>query len=320
MLEQPWSTLVGMAGSLLVLLAGWDILRTTMGVEGGLMTRWVPRCLWQFIMRIWTHPIRERRQRMRMRHVGVLVVLSTLCCWILVLWAGWTLLLMAWVPLQSSVLPEIVLSDYIAFAGSMLFTLGLGQAYPDGHAAYLAAPLACLTGLFIITYGITWLTSMISLGAARHLAARQIASLGTSITDMQELLSNPEQHPIGWSKLDAINTSIMSVDVQLENYPAGSYLASVTPEESFPLQLVRLCRALDAAREQTPLKLDGPRRRLLDGLRASIHSHGLRVGRRHQHLLQHLCRVSSDDTEAVQRLMLHLDGWTWSDAQRAQTI
>lgn len=85
----------------------------------------------------------------------------TLGTWLLLLWAGWTLVF--------SASPEAVLQDpegvpadgwaRAYFAGFSVFTLGVGDYVPNGPVWQLLTVVAVVSGLALTTMAITYLVS-----------------------------------------------------------------------------------------------------------------------------------------------------------------
>lgn len=114
------------AGVVLVLLVCIDVVTTTLssGSPMGPLATWV--------IRITFSPLRYRASGpadVRLRVAGPLVTLAVLGTWIVVLWAGWTLIFSAHVDTVTSAMTGRPVGGLqrAYFAGFSLFTLGTGD-------------------------------------------------------------------------------------------------------------------------------------------------------------------------------------------------
>lgn len=275
---------------------------------------------------------------------GTLIVLGTLLTWILMMWAGWTLIFAsdheAIVDLQTREPVDFV--GRIYFAGYSITTLGTGDVVPVGN--WRVATILCATsGLVIITLAIAYFGPILSAVTAGRQLATYIDSMGRS---PQELILN------AWSgdSLRGIDSFLAHLAQMLHAhtqrhhaYPVIHYFHTGDPAAAVPLRLAALDEALAVMRH---------------GLRPEAQPHPLAL-----HLLEEaisrylhtlgavyiepaaeappppeltpLCAaglpvVSGEVfTAAIARLELRRrllkglvehDGWTWADVPRPETV
>ncbi len=206
---------------LVILLA--DMLQTTLGDGGGWLTERIGSRLWRVVLRI--------TSRMRDRHrflswAGTTVVLSILGTWIILLWGGWSLIFTASISslsLWDTGVPAGVLNT-IYFAGSSVFTLGLGDYVSSEPIWQILTVAAAFSGLFVATLAITYLTPAMQEATRKHALAIHISSLGRSSVDMLRRMSNGSD----WSSLEhhlmGLTGEIARLDQGYLAYPVIHYV------------------------------------------------------------------------------------------------
>ena len=179
------SGLLGFTGIVLVAIAMLDVLWTTLSMTGGgPLSTGLARGLWRSVhgLRHWTGATSTRLLQL----AGPGILLSSLLMWVVLLWAGWTLLF--------SAAPDAVralqtgasasLAGRVYFTGYTLFTLGIGNYVPAPGAWEIATAIASLNGLFLITLSITYLVAVLSAATRKHQLATVIATLGRTPHDI----------------------------------------------------------------------------------------------------------------------------------------
>ena len=171
------------AGLLLVGAVVFDVLKTTMAKGSGFMVDRLGHLLWRILVK--NRPSQGTQGWVLMQG-GLLVMVLSIGLWILLLWTGWTLFFLgagdAVVNAQTNAPATTV--DRIYFSGYTLFTLGLGDFKPEGDLWKLATSLASLTGLFIVTFSITFIIPVLQAAVERRKLALYISGLGTSAEEI----------------------------------------------------------------------------------------------------------------------------------------
>ncbi|MFI7577757.1 ion channel [Micromonospora sp. NPDC049497] len=179
---------MGVLGVLVGLLVVGTILvdaaLTTLSLAGGAgpLTRHVSQGTWRLIRRL---AGRGPRRHRILRWAGTSVLVATFVAWVVGLWIGWFLVFNA--------TPEAVLDQFgrpadgwsrFYFTGFSIFTLGVGDYTPGTTGAQLATTGAVLTGLFLITLGITYLMQVVSAVVDKRTIAGHITALGADPADI----------------------------------------------------------------------------------------------------------------------------------------
>ena len=165
-------------GIALVLLAVVDAMRTTLAVGSvaGPVTGRINHALWGLFLR--------SSNRRVLQLAATPLTLNTLALWLLLLWAGWTLIFAAD--------PTAVVSetgqplggwDRAYFTGTTLFTLGPGDVRAHGTPWRIVSVFALVNGLFLVTLGITYIIPVATAATERRRTAALIAALGNRPDD-----------------------------------------------------------------------------------------------------------------------------------------
>ena len=170
---------MGAAGVIVILVTLYDVVRTTLGMQGGgPLTERLSKGLWKGALGV--H--RARPSHGLLAQVGTVILLAVAGLWALLMWLGWTLLF--------SADPGAVVSSgegeragfwgTAYFAGYTVITLGMGDYRPVGAPWQLATVAASFTGFFIVTLSITFLVPVLSSVVQKRGVALLISSLGST--------------------------------------------------------------------------------------------------------------------------------------------
>ena len=152
------SVLLTVLGSVLVLGIMFEVLWTA-GAEGaGPLTKRLGHYQWQFLL--------GAHRRFGGNWVlvagGVGVFVCTLMFWVATLWTGWSLIFWGTdAVVAASTGAAADGTDVVYFVGYTLFTLGTGDFVPHGGVWQVLTPVASLSGLFVVTFSISYLVSII---------------------------------------------------------------------------------------------------------------------------------------------------------------
>lgn len=130
------------------------------------------------------------RMRIRSREIipwaGLTVVLANLAMWTVLLWIGWTFIFSSFsgaVVTANTHQPADVWQR-IYFVGSTLFTLGIGDLIPQGHAFEILTDLCSASGFFVFGAALAYLVPVISAATQKRSIAVYIWSLGHNPSDI----------------------------------------------------------------------------------------------------------------------------------------
>jgi hypothetical protein len=177
------SGLLGLAGIVLVAVAMLDVLWTTLSTTGGgPLSSGLARGLWRSArgLQHWSGSSRP------LQLVGPAILLASLLLWVVLLWAGWTLLFSASPDAVRALQTDAPASPSgrVYFVGYTLFTLGIGNYVPAPGGWEIVTAVASLNGLFLITLSITYLVAVLSAATRKHQLATVIATLGCTPHDI----------------------------------------------------------------------------------------------------------------------------------------
>ena len=179
MLPEVWDLAAIVAGAALVLLVLIDALMTTLAVGAGAgpLTNLLTRSGWRAALAAHSRD----RESSWLRFAGAALLLLTVSVWVLLLWLGWTLVLLGSGAVESSSTGQSAgLTDVVYYAGFTLFTLGVGDFVAASPGWRLVTAVASYNGLFVITLAITYLLSVVGAAVTRRALAVRIHALGDS--------------------------------------------------------------------------------------------------------------------------------------------
>ena len=202
---------------------------------------------------------------------GPLVLNATLAMWIGMLWFGWTLVFAG---LDGSISPShgndpISWFDRIYYAGYLIFTLGNGDFSPNEGMWQIVSVLATGTGLLFITFGVTYLISILSAVTVKRSFAASIHGLGKTAEELAESAWNGNDfHDIDLL-LDTYSEQLSSLTAQHIAYPVLHYYHAVSNESSMPTAVMVFDEALSIMKFAVPDEYH-PNRLLLKEARSSV--------------------------------------------------
>lgn len=172
------------AGSLLVLLALHDAVVTTLSTtsRAGPLTRALTVGAWRGVLALHS----RRPSHRALSWVGPAMLLNGLLLWVLLLWAGWSLLLTG-LPLaviDSSSGAPVSGADRVYFVGMSLLSLGTGDVVGASATSRLLSVLIVGSGLFVLTLSLSYFVSVVDAATQRRVLARQLHALGDSPQDV----------------------------------------------------------------------------------------------------------------------------------------
>lgn len=174
---EPISVVMAVVGVILLLVAFVDALSTTIvpttidALFSVRMARW-----------LWTRLKRRVRSHRALQLAGLAVVGSFLVVWLLLTWAGWSLVFIGTPTAveQASTGQPASRWQVVYFVGTTLFTLGPGDFVPSSAGWGLLVPFAAVNGLLLLTLAVTFQVPVVSAVADKRAIAVQISVLGTT--------------------------------------------------------------------------------------------------------------------------------------------
>lgn len=163
-------------GLFLLLLAGVDIVWTTLWVDGsaGPLSSRLTTFLWQGLKTM------GGRHSRTLSLAGPLTLLSTLVMWVVLLWAGWTFFLAG----DASALVDtrdygpITWPSKVWYVAYTMFTVGNGDFTPKDGFWQIASSLMAASGMTFITFGVTYVLSVLGSVAQKRSFASGVTGLG----------------------------------------------------------------------------------------------------------------------------------------------
>ncbi|PAP76347.1 potassium channel family protein [Rubrivirga marina] len=168
------SVALAVLGAALVLVALYDVVKTTLSAQGGApVTSALSAGLWALLGRGPAHGLPRRA-------AGGTILAAVPVAWTLLLWAGWTLVFAsdAGAVVDASSQAPADLPARVYFVGFTLFTLGNGDFVPAGPTWRVLTAVASFSGLFLVTLAITYLLPVVQAVAQKRSLAGRIHSLG----------------------------------------------------------------------------------------------------------------------------------------------
>ncbi|SCG62329.1 Ion channel [Micromonospora halophytica] len=225
-----------------------DAALTTLSLAGraGPVTRRVSQGMWRLIRRLAGRGPRRHRW---LRWSGTSVLMATFAAWVAGLWLGWSLVF--------SATPDAVLDQFgrpaggwsrFYFTGFSIFTLGVGDYRPGTTGAQLATTGAVLTGLFLITLGITYLMQVVSAVVDKRTIAGHITALGPAAADIvRRGWADGQFAPMFTQHLTSLTPELVRLGERHLAFPDPRHRPDVGAVEPLSRALQQLLRTLDGS-------------------------------------------------------------------------
>ncbi|MFD2629506.1 ion channel [Oceanobacillus kapialis] len=162
-------------GLIILIVVFIDILWTTLWVDGaaGPLSSRLTKLSWK------SFRIMSRDNSKFLSLAGPIILALTLLMWILFIWIGWTLFFAgdetALIDTQNR--GTISWTDRIYFTGFTLFTLGIGDFVPKEGFWQVATTIATGSGMLFVTFGVTYVLSVIGAVTQKRAFAENITGL-----------------------------------------------------------------------------------------------------------------------------------------------
>ncbi|HKI06374.1 MAG TPA: two pore domain potassium channel family protein, partial [Thermoanaerobaculia bacterium] len=168
--------ILGLLGIALVLLVIYDVIWTTLRLQGaGPLTSWVTTALWRLSLKV-------TRTHKTLAIAGFDIVLFTVALWIGLIWIGWALVMnmSPHAVVNAATGQPVQFWERLYVVGANLITFGTTEYQPDGAAWHLVATLAAANGFFLIGLVITYLLPLVQAVQQRREIAVYISALGAT--------------------------------------------------------------------------------------------------------------------------------------------
>jgi hypothetical protein len=319
------------AGTVLDVL--WTTLRLT---GGGWLTSWLTDALWK--LSLWI-----TRKHTVLAVFGFCIVLSTVVLWVLLIWAGWTLVMEGspQAVLESATNRPADLWSRIYFAGSTIITMNISEYRPGNAGWRIVSTLAAANGFSMLTLILTYLLPIVTEEVNRRRLAVYITSLGRTPQEILTRAWNGSDFGLLPDHLVSLTLPLTEVGQGHLAYPILHVVHSRTRETALAPSLAALDEAITlfegVRREHRPDKTAfyplrqavseflstlkeahlkpenaAPPRPKLDGLREA----GIAT------VSDDEFRGALESLDERRRLLLGLvqqEGWSWGDVTRSTT-
>ncbi|MCK9274106.1 MAG: potassium channel family protein [Syntrophales bacterium] len=234
------------AGILVLIALVLDVMWSTMGLGGGLLTKRFSNRLYRILLRIG----RKRKSRLFLSWIAIIILVSVFAVWVGMLWLGWSLIFLAGerAIVQSQSLSEAGFWDRVYFTGSTIFTLGVGDFSPRGALYQFLTAFASLMGLFMITFGVTYLVPVVQAATMKRRMAFAIASIGTTGRGILLTTWNGKDFRILSEHLLSLLPNLSQLAQQHLTYPWLHYFHVRRRSESLGLGIAAMDEALTVMR------------------------------------------------------------------------
>ena len=233
-----------LAGLTLVVLVFVDAFATTLlvAVGAGPFTRRLLGAIWRLLLRFHT----QDKPSFLLTGIGTSLLITTVLTWVLVLWAGWTLVFLgSGEVVHSQTRAAASPADVAYFTGFTIFTLGVGDFVADTSGWRLVTAAASFSGLSLVTLAITYLISVVSAVVARRSLAIHVYALGGSAADIIQRGWTGDRFSVAFTQqLVNITSEVAKTAEQHLAYPALHYFHTPQRHMSAPSAIAALDDAL----------------------------------------------------------------------------
>lgn len=260
-------TLYLIAGIFVLIVCIIDFTWTTLWIDGGAgpVTDRLSSSVWRFMRKI------GGNHSKLLSLAGPLVLSTTLLMWIVLLWIGWTF---TFAGLEQSISPShgtdpISWFDRFYFAGYLIFTLGNGDFSPMEGTAQILSIVATATGMLFITFGVTYLISILSAVTMKRSLAVSVHGLGESAEEIARSAWNGEDFHDLNLLLASFSENLSSLAAQHAAYPVLHYYHAISNTTAMPTAIAVLDESLSIIKLAVPEK-HHPNQLILKEMRSSI--------------------------------------------------
>lgn len=231
------------AGIVLLLLAFSDALITTLAIpeRGGPLTRLLSTTVWRAFRRI-----TSRSQSRLLRAAGPLVTFTVVAAWVLCTWFGWALVFSATpgavVHADSGEAASFASAFY--FSATTIITTGVGDFVPSTDLWRVVAGLVSVSGLGLVTLGITYLIPVTTVAVDRMAFAQRLSTLGATPDDILARHWDGSSFELLVSRIEPLAEGLVRLRSENLAYPVLHFFHGADPERALAPRVAALDEAL----------------------------------------------------------------------------
>lgn len=235
--------LLAALGVALLALTCIDMFKTVLTLRGaGPVTARTSSWVWAGLLA--TH--RRFGAKRLLSYGGPAIALATVLGWLLLQWAGWTLVFStgssAVVASQTGEPADLWARIY--YVGYTLSTLGLGDYTPQGALWQALTPICAASGFMTFSLSATYLIPVVSAAAKKRETALYISSLGERPGDILLNGWNGQDFSALEQNLSTLGPMIIEIAEQHLAYPILHYFRSTDEQAALALRVAALDEAL----------------------------------------------------------------------------
>ncbi|SFC67802.1 Ion channel [Alkalibacterium subtropicum] len=219
-----------------------DLIWTTLWVDGGAgpLSSRLTKAVWKTMKKS-----RIKNERV-LSLAGPLILVLTLCTWVLLIWGGWTLIFAGQADslIDTREAGPISWFERIYFVAYSLFTMGNGDFSPNGSIWQLATSLITGSGMLFLTLAASYIISVVSAVADKRAFASSVSGLGTQVVPIVKKMWNGEDFDQLNLLLVTFSNQLSSVTQQHKAYPLLHYYHSAEKKEATPVAVSLLDESL----------------------------------------------------------------------------
>ncbi len=332
--------IVGLA---LVIAVFVDLIYTALSTNGaGWLSRGLSRLIWKAFFFV----LRGKARNRLLNHVGMSIIFSILCGWIVLLWAGNVLILCSDPASIRNTQTQAIatLTEKIYYVGYTISTLGNGDFYAPSSTWKIVSVSMALVGLSLVTIAITYLGQVLTSEIGKRQISLYIAALGGTPQDILLNCWDGSSFRRLERVSDSLVTQIFSHSQHHLAYPVIHYFHSSRLRESASVNLAALDEALTILlvcipKENRPDSFDlGSLRLALTTYLHTLHGNFLqpsdqelplpdltRLKEKGIPLIEDEDRIGQGYERLLKRrrmlkAVIEYGGWTWQDMNRSKFV
>ncbi|MBM7578005.1 potassium channel family protein [Jeotgalibacillus terrae] len=229
-----------------------DFIWTTLWVEGGAgpVTNTLSNGIWRLMKGI------SMGNSKVLSLAGPLILVMTIIIWVIMFWAGWTFIFAsqfgALFNTQNGLPADFM--DHIYFTGYVFFTLGNGEIVPNGDNWKVLTIIATGTGMFSITFAVTYLLSVLSAVTQKRAFAQSVSGIGKSGADIVASAWNGKDLHNLDLLLNSFSTELSKLTAQHQAYPILHHYHSINAQTEGVVAVAALDEAMTLIYYSVPEK------------------------------------------------------------------
>lgn len=230
-------------GILLLSVGAVDAIITTTAVAEmpGPLTRILSHSLWRGF-----HIVTSRSDSTLLRSAGSLVALSLVSAWVLSIWLGWALIFASanGAVVDGDTGQVASFASTVYFTASSMATTGVGDFVPASDGWRLVTGLVSLSGIALITLGVTYLVPVIQAGVDRLRHAQRLNDLGPTPFDVLRRHWDGEGFTQLMARMPELTDHLTELRAQHLAFPVLHFLHGPRSDNAFAPRLAALDEAL----------------------------------------------------------------------------